>query len=106
MRLIPHEVKTPTWTQSDYGEPTATYSDPVKVPMFVGWINAMKNDIEGSIYEQYEFVGLTKTDIPVGSLVDDKYVVGLTQPGRLNRVFMNYAEGADREYVEQQSDNR
>jgi len=102
MRLRPTDVQTPTWSQSEYGEPIATYSDPVKVPMFVGWINAMKNEVDGSIYEQYDFVGLTKADIEVGSLVDGKYIVGYTQPGRLNRVFMNYAEGADRTYVEQQ----
>ena len=100
--LRPHEVKTPTWTQSDYGEPVATYGNAVKVPMFIGWINAMKNDVDGAIYEQYEFVGLTKATIEVGALIDDKYIVGHFEPGRLNRVFMNYAEGADREYVEQQ----
>ena len=106
--MTPHTVKTPTWTQSAYGEPVAEYSDPVKVPMFIGWINAMRNEVEGAIYEQYEFVGLTRTDIPVGARIDDKYVVGYTDStGRLNRVFMNYAEGADREYVEQQqSDQR
>ena len=103
MRLSPHDVKIPTWTQSDYGEPVATYSDPIKVPMFVGWINAMKNDVNGAIYEKYEFVGLTRQEVPVGAIVDNKYVVGLTDStGRINRVFMNYAEGADREYVEQQ----
>ena len=101
--MTPHEVKTPTWTQSDYGEPTASYSEPEKVLMFVGWINAMKNFIDGAIYEQFEFVGLTKADVPVGALIDDKYVVGYTDStGRLNRLFMNYAEGDDRTYVEQQ----
>lgn len=99
--MIPHEVKTPTFTQNDYGEIVKTYGEAVKVPMFVGWINAMRNEVEGSIYEQYEFVGLTKTDVAVDSLIDDKYVVGHTDStGRINRLFMNYAEGADRTYVE------
>ena len=103
MRMTPHEVKTPTYTQSDYGEPTATYSAAKKVLMFIGWINAMRNEIEGAIYEQFEFVALTKADVPVGALIDDKYIVGYTDStGRLNRLFMNYAEGADRTYVEQQ----
>ena len=104
MRLAPHSVKAPaTWSQSEYGEPVATLSDAVSVPMFIGWISAMRNELEGAIYEQYEFVGLTKADIEIGSVIDDKYVVGYVEKsGRFNRVFMNYAEGADRTYVEQQ----
>ena len=99
MRFRPIDVQTPTWSQSDYGEPVATYSEAVKVPMFIGWINAMKNEVEGSIYQQYDFVGLTKADIEVGSLVDGRFeVVYKDNTGRLNRVFMNYAEGADRTY--------
>jgi hypothetical protein len=99
MRFRPIDVQTPTWSQSDYGEPVATYSEAVKVPMFIGWINAMKNEVEGSIYQQYDFVGLTKADIEVGSLVDGRFEVGYKDnTGRLNRVFMNYAEGADRTY--------
>ncbi len=67
--------------------------------MFLGWINAMRNQVEGSIYQEYDFVGLTKADIEVGTLVDGCLVVGYTDSsGRLNRVFMNYAEGADRKY--------
>ena len=97
--MTPHEVKTPTWTQSDYGEPTASYSEAAKTPMFIGWINAMRNEVEGSIYEQYDFVGLTRADVPVGALIDDKYIVGYTDStGRINRLFMNYAEGATRNY--------
>ena len=99
MRFRPIDVQTPTWSQSDYGEPVATYSEAVKVPMFIGWINAMKNEVEGSIYQQYDFVGLTKADIEVGSLVDGRFEVGYKDnTGRLNRVFMNYAEGAERTY--------
>ena len=99
MRFRPIDVQTPTWSQSDYGEPVATYSEAVKVPMFIGWINAMRNEVEGSIYQQYDFVGLTKADIEVGSLVDGRFEVGYKDnTGRLNRVFMNYAEGADRTY--------
>ena len=99
MRFRPIDVQTPTWSQSEYGEPTPTYSEAKKVPMFIGWINAMKNEVEGSIYQQYDFVGLTKADIEVGSLVDGRFEVGYKDnTGRLNRVFMNYAEGADRTY--------
>ena len=96
MRFRPTKVQKPTWNQSDYGEPVATYSDPEVVPMFIGWTSAMKDELEGSIYEQYEFVGLTRADIEVGSLVESKYIVGHVEPGRINRVFMTYAEGADR----------
>ena len=102
MRQAPHEVQTPTWTQSEYGEPVATYSDPVSVPMFIGYINAMLSNLEGSVYREYDFVGLTKADVEVGSLIDGKYVVGQVEPGRFNRVFMKYAEGADRTYEQQQ----
>ena len=99
MRFRPIDVQTPTWSQDDYGDPTPTYSDPVKVPMFLGWINAMKNEVEGSIYEQYDFVGITKSDVEVGSLVDGRMIVGhVDKSGRFNRLFMNYAEGADRTY--------
>lgn len=99
MRFRPIDVQTPTWSQSEYGEPVATYSEAKKVPMFIGWINAMRNEVEGSIYQQYDFVGLTKADIEVGSLVDGRFEVGYKDnTGRLNRVFMNYAEGADRTY--------
>ena len=99
MRFRSIDVQTPTWTQTEYGEPKATYGNPEKVRMFLGWINAMKNEVEGSIYQEYDFVGLTKADIEVGSLVDGRLVVGYKDnTGRLNRVFMNYAEGADRTY--------
>lgn len=99
MRFRSIDVQKPTWSQSDYGEPTATYGEPEKVPMFIGWINAMKNEVEGSIYQQYDFVGLTKADIEVGAKVDNRFIVGYKDnTGRLNRVFMNYAEGAERTY--------
>lgn len=98
MRLSPHSVQTPTWSQSDYGEPTPTYGAETKVPMFIGYINAMRGQEEGAIYEQYEFVGLTRSDVAEGSLIDGKYVVGYVIPGRINRVFMNYAEGVERTY--------
>lgn len=103
MRMTPHEVKTPaTWTKSAYGEPTVTYNTETNVPMFIGWITAMRGEVEGAIYEQYEFVALTRANVSVGALIDGKYIVGHVEKGRINRLFMNYAEGADRTYVEQQ----
>ena len=99
MRLTPHKVQTPTFTRSDYGEPIPTYGDPVDVPMFVGWIDAMRNQVEGSIYQKYSFVGLTRSGVAVDSLIDGALVVGYTdKTGRFTRLFMNYAEGADRIY--------
>jgi len=99
MRMTPHTVQTPTYTRDDYGDPTPTYGDPTKVPMFVGWINAIRNNLEGSIYQKYDFVAITKADVPVDALVDGALVVGYTDhSGRFNRLFMNYAEGADRIY--------
>lgn len=99
MRFRSIDVQKPTWSQSEYGEPVAVFGQAEKVPMFIGWINAMKNEVEGSIYQQYDFVGLTKADIEVGSKVDGRFIVGYKDnTGRLNRVFMNYAEGADRVY--------
>ena len=98
MRLI--DVQKPTtYSQSEYGEPQTTYATATKVLMFLGWINAMRNEVEGSIYQQYDFVGLTREDVPVGSLVDNRMIVGyVDKSGRFNRLFMNYAEGADRTY--------
>ena len=67
--------------------------------MFIGWINAMRNNIEGSVYEQYDFVAITKAEVEVGSLIDERFIVGhKDESGRFNRLFMNYAEGAERTY--------
>lgn len=98
--MRPIDVQKPTtYTQSDYGEPQITYGTATKVLMFLGWINAMRNEVEGSVYQQYDFVALTKEDVPVDSLVDGKLIVGYTdKSGRFNRLFMNYAEGAERTY--------
>lgn len=107
MKMTSHTVKVPTWRQSEYGEPTPTWSVPVTIPMFIGWTSAMRNTIEGTIYEQYEFVGLTKHNVQDGSLIDDKYVVGYVErSGRFKRVFMNYAEGVDRTYEQRQGDSK
>lgn len=103
MRMTPHEVKTPVWTESDYGEPIATFGNPVKVPMFIGWTSSSQMDANNALYQQYEFVAITKALPEVGSMIDDKYIIGHVEKGRFNRLFMNYAEGVDREYVEQQS---
>ena len=98
MRMEPHSVKVPTWTQSEYGEPVAAYSAPTTMPMMIGWTSMVGQDLNNSLYQEYEFVGLTKSLPEVGSLVDDKYVIGHVEKGRWNRVFMKYAEGKDRTY--------
>ena len=100
MRMIPHSVKVPTWTQSEYGEPVATYNTVTTMPMMIGWTSMLGQDLNNSLYQEYEFVGLTKAHPAVGSIVDDKYVVGHVERGRWNRVFMKYVEGKDRTYVE------
>lgn len=100
MRMDVHSIKVPTWTQSDYGEPVAVFDEPVSISMKIGWTSMLSQDLNNSIYQEYEFVGLTKAMPAVGSIVDDKYVVGHVEPGRWNRVFMKYAEGKDRTYVE------
>ncbi len=99
MRMKSHSVKIPSWTQSEYGEVTPTWSVPVTVPMFIGWTSGMHTNTEGTIYEEYEFVGITKSNVKEGSLIDDKYVVGhVERSGRFNRLFMNYGEGVEREW--------
>ena len=99
MRLTPHKVQTPTYTQDAYGDPTPTYGTATDVLMFVGWLDALRNNVEGTIYQKYDFVGITKADVPVDALIDGALVVGYTdKSGRFNRLFMNYAEGADRIY--------
>ena len=98
MRMGTHSVKTPTWTQSEYGEPMASYSESEPISMKIGWTSSYSQDLNDALYQQYEFVGLTKAEPAEGSLIDDLYVVGRVEKGRWNRVFMNYAEGKDREY--------
>ena len=98
MRMVLHTVKTPTWTRSAYGEPVAEYTEVTSIPMMIGWTSMVGQDQNNSLYQEYEFVGLTKSLPEVGSLVDDKYVIGHVEKGRWNRVFMKYAEGKDRTY--------
>ena len=100
MRIMPHSVKIPTWTKSEYGEPVATYDTATTMPMMIGWTSMLGQDLNNSLYQEYEFVGLTKAHPDVGSIIDDKYIVGHVETGRWNRVFMKYVEGKDRTYVE------
>ena len=100
MRMESHTVKTPTWTQTAYGEPVASYDAVTTIPMMIGWTSMIDQENSGSLYEEYAFVGLTKAMPEVGSVIDDTYVVGHVEKGRWNRVFMKYAEGKDRNYVE------
>jgi len=98
MRMEQHTVKVPTWTQSEYGEPVATYTEADPILMKVEWSSMLDQNLEGALYQQYEFVGLTKALPAEGSLIDDTYVVGHVEKGRWNRVFMTHAEGKDRSY--------
>lgn len=100
MRMTLHSVKTPTWTQSEYGEPTPAYGNASSISMKIGWNSMIDQDKNNALYKEYAFVGLTRANPAVGSLIDDTYIVGHVEPGRWNRVFMNYAEGKDRTYVE------
>jgi hypothetical protein len=98
MKMNIHNVKTPTWTQSAYGEPVPTYGEAEPVRMMIGWTTSMDQNIDNSLYREYEFVALTKALPAEGSLIDDLYVVGHVEKGRWNRVFMNYAKGKERVY--------
>lgn len=98
MRMELHTVKTPTWTRSAYGEPVAAYNEVTTIPMMIGWTSMLEQDKNNALYQEYDFVGLTRSMPEVGSLVDDKYVIGYVEKGRWNRVFMKYAEGKDRDY--------
>ena len=100
MRMMPHSVKIPTWTKSEYGEPVATYNTVTTMSMMIGWTSMLGQDLNNSLYQEYQFVGLTKAHPAEGSIIDDKYIVGHVETGRWNRVFMKYAEGKDRDYVE------
>jgi len=93
-----HTVQAPTWTQSAYGEPVASYGEPETIFMKMGWNNLADNEANNARFRQYELVGLTHEHPAEGSLVDGKYVVGYVEEGRWNRVFMTYAEGKDRTY--------
>lgn len=99
MRMTSHSVKVPTWSQTEYGEVNPNWSTAIIVPMFIGWTSGIHTNASGTIYEEYEFVGITKHNVKEGSLIDDKYVVGhVEKSGRFNRLFMNYGEGVEREW--------
>ena len=99
MRLKAHTVKAPaTWTRNEYGEPVATYASEQPIHMMIGWTSAIDQDLNNALYREYEFVGLTKAMPEEGSIIDGIYEVGHVEPGRWNRVFMNYAKGKDRSY--------
>lgn len=100
MKLKKCTVKVPTWTRSEYGEPTPTYTEASPIQMMIAWNASSDQDVNGSIYKEYDFVGLTRALPAEGSLINDTYVVGLVEPGRWNRVFMKHAEGKDRTYGE------
>lgn len=101
MKLTQHTVKVPTWTQSEYGEPVATYAEADPILMKAGWNSMLDQNLDNALYKQYEFVGLTKALPAEGSLIDDTYIVGhVEKEGRWNRVFMTYAEGKERTYGE------
>ena len=94
-----HTVKAPvTWTTNAYGEPVVTYGEEHPILMQIGWNSAVDQDLSGSLYREYDFVGLTRALPEEGSIIDDKYVVGHVETGRWNRVFMKYADGKDRTY--------
>jgi len=105
MRMELHTVKAPTWTQSAYGEPEATYGEASTIRMMIGWTAMIKQDLNDAHYREFEFVGLTHAMPSEGSLIDDLYVVGHVEPGRWNRVFMNYAKGADRTYTDPEEED-
>lgn len=105
MRFDTHTIKTPTWTRDDYGDPKAVLGSPGIVHMKIGWNAKTGINQDGARYQQYDLVGLTREKVPKGSEIDGKYTVMDVVPGRINRVFMNYVEGFDRTYVEQQQGN-
>jgi hypothetical protein len=99
MRLKTHMVKAPaTWRQTEYGEPVAVYGAEEPIHMMMGWTASVDQNQNNALYKEYEFVGLTKSLPAEGSVIDGIYVVGHVEPGRWNRVFMNYAKGKDRDY--------
>lgn len=100
MRMTPHSIQEPVWTESAYGEPVATYGTATSIPMFIGWTSSTEADTNNTIYQEYEFVGLTRQLPELGSLIDGKYIIGHIEKGRFNRCFMNYAEGYDRTYAD------
>lgn len=92
MRMIPHEIKPVTITENSYGEPVATAGTAYSLPMAIGWVSSSDMDKNNALYQQYQFVGVTRGLPTVGSIVDDKYTIGHIEKGRLNRCFMNYCE--------------
>lgn len=105
MRMELHTVKTPTWTRSAYGEPVAEYTEVATIPMMIGWTSMVEQDLNNALYQEYAFVGLTKSVPEEGAIVDDKYVIGHVEKGRWNRVFMKYADGKDRDYGDGSGDS-
>ena len=94
MRMTRHEVKTPTISQSAYGENVRIWGAPQLVPMFIAWNNRTTTENEGALYTMYEYVALTRTEVPVGARIDGIYEVGATdRSGRFIRLFFNKVNG-------------
>lgn len=98
MRMKTCSVKIPTWAESEYGEPIASYTESEPIRMKIEWTNMLDESVNNSLYREYDFVGLTKATPEEGSLINDIYVVGHVERGRWNRVFMKHAEGKERTY--------
>lgn len=94
MRMTIHEVKTPTISQSAYGENVRIWGAPQLVPMFIAWNNRADQEVEGALFAEYEYVALTRTEVPVGALIDGIYEVGGTdRSGRFIRLFIKKVNG-------------
>ena len=94
MRFTQHSVKIPSYTRTEYGEEVPTYSTPQSVYMFLAWVNRAELQNENTLYSQYDFVALTKTEVPVGALIDNEYEVGaIDKSGRYIRLFISKAYG-------------
>lgn len=94
MRMKLHTVKTPTILQSAYGENIRIWGNPQKVLMFIAWNNRAETEDNGALYTEYEYVALTKVDVPVGALIDSMYEVGdKDRSGRFIRLFMKKTNG-------------
>lgn len=100
MRFTSYSIAIPAWTVNDYGENEKTIGSTGIIHALIGWNARTEAASEGSIYEQYDLVGLTRDSSPaIGSVIDGKYEVKRVEPGRIKRIFMNYVEGYDRDYI-------
>ena len=80
-------------TSNTYNEPIETYTAATSVRMFISLSNEMTMVNQDMRIQQCSHIGLTRSEIGEGDLIDDKYLVQfINKAGREKIVFMKEIE--------------